>query len=143
MGRRGFTLPEILIVIVMISVLALVAVPRFAVANGKRHMESARMRVATAFATARAAAIQKGDTVRVVIASNRVTVTYGGVNLISPVPLDTLYKVRVGAPSDPYSVTFSARGFASGTTTPAKIQLRRTGVPDDSVVVTKTGMVRR
>jgi prepilin-type N-terminal cleavage/methylation domain-containing protein len=143
LGRRGFTLPEILIVIVMISVLALVAVPRFAVANGRRHMQSARMRVAAAFATARAAAIQRGDTANVVIASNRVTVTSGNANLMSPVPLDTLYSVRVGGISDPYTVTFSARGFASSGNTPAKIQLRRPGVPDDSVVVTKPGMVQR
>ena len=48
--RVGFTLPEMLIVIVMISVLALVAIPRFATGNAKRHMESARMRVAAAIA---------------------------------------------------------------------------------------------
>ena len=61
--RPGFTLPEMLIVIVMISVLALFAVPRFTSANGKRHMESARMRIAAALVTARQAAIQKGETV--------------------------------------------------------------------------------
>ena len=143
--RRGFTLPEILIVIVLISVLALVAIPRFATANGKRHVESARMRVAAAVATARQAAIQKGQTVQFKIAGNRVTVKRTGTdttNLVSPVPLDTLYKVAVSNVSDPFIIDFSARGFASLSGT-ATIRLGRTGVATDSVVILKTGMVQR
>jgi prepilin-type N-terminal cleavage/methylation domain-containing protein len=144
-ARRGFTLPEILIVIVMISVLALVAIPRFATANGKRHMESARMRVAAALATARAAAIQKGEPVRFRIASNRVTVkstSADTTNLVSPIPLDTLYDVRVTSPTGTIVVDFSARGFASYGSL-LNIKLRRPGVSDDSVLVTTTGMVQR
>ena len=142
-ARRGFTLPEILIVIVMISVLALIAIPRFSTANGKRHMESARMRIAAALATARQAAIQKGETVQFKIESNRVTVVASTTNLISPVPLDTLYKVNASVVgSSPFIVNFSSRGFAdlSGS---KKIQLTRSGVADDSVTVSKTGMVLR
>lgn len=143
-SRRGFTLPEILIVIVLISVLALVAIPRFASANGKRHMESARMRVAAALATARAAAIQKGQSVQFKITNNRVTVIASGTttNLISPVPLDTLYKVTVGNVSNPFTVDFSSRGFAT-TGGGNKIRFSRTGVADDSLFVTTTGMVQR
>jgi prepilin-type N-terminal cleavage/methylation domain-containing protein len=140
-SRRGFTLPEILIVIVMISVLALVAIPRFATANAKRHMESARMRVAASIATARAAAIQKGEPVRFKIVSNRVTVKASSdtTDLVSPVPLNTLYSVKV---DKDYTIDFSSRGFAVlGTRTP--IILSRAGVSDDSVVITKTGMVQR
>ena len=145
-GRRGFTLPEILIVIVMISLLSIVAIPRFAVANGKRHMQSAKMRVAAAAATARAAAIQKGMPVRFMIKNNRVTVIAAAkdtITLISPVPLDTLYGVRVTSGiTDSLVVNFSSRGFAAldnGTT----IMLKRNGVPADSVVITKTGMVQQ
>jgi prepilin-type N-terminal cleavage/methylation domain-containing protein len=142
--RRGFTLPEILIVIVLISLLSLVAIPRFASANGKRHMESARMRVTAALATARAAAIQKGEPVRFQINNNRVTVTRlnGSTNLISPVPLDTLYSVRASGFTNPLQIDFSARGFASYGSR-LRIGLRRSGVADDSVIVTKNGMVQR
>ena len=145
-ARRGFTLPEMLIVIVMISLLSIVAIPRFAVANGKRHMQSAKMRVAAAAATARAAAIQKGMPVRFMIKNNRVTVIAAAkdtITLISPVPLDTLYGVRVTSGiTDSLVVNFSSRGFAAldgGTT----IMLKRNGVPADSVVITKTGMVQQ
>jgi prepilin-type N-terminal cleavage/methylation domain-containing protein len=140
--RAGFTLPEILIVIVIISLLALVAIPRFATANSKRHMESARMRVAAAVATARAAAIQKGTTVQFKIASNRVTVkpTNGDTtDLVSPVPLDVLYKVNVV--SD-VTIDFSARGFPTPPNS-AKILLTRPDVAGDSVMISKSGMVQR
>jgi prepilin-type N-terminal cleavage/methylation domain-containing protein len=141
--RRGFSLPEILIVIVLISLLALVAVPRFANANGRRHMESARLRVAAALATARQAAIQKGQTVQFKIADNRITVrvTSTTVDLLSPIPLDTLYKVTVGNVTNPFTLDFSARGFASAG--PTKIYLTRSDTPMDSVRVTKSGMVQR
>lgn len=141
-SRPGFTLPEILIVIVMISLLSLVAIPRFASANGKRHMESARMRIAAGLATARQAAIQKGEPVHFVIKANRVQVRplAGTTDLISPVPLDTLYNVTTNV-TDSLAIDFSARGFS--TNGGAVIRLRRSGVPDDSVVVSKTGMVQR
>lgn len=141
--RPGFTLPEMLIVIVMISLLALVAIPRFANANGRRHMESARLRITSALATARQAAIQKGEPVHFVIKANRVRVRRlaGATDLISPVPLDTLYKVTVTNWPDSLAIDFSSRGFS--TNGGAVIRLRRTGVPDDSVLVTRTGMVQR
>lgn len=142
--RRGFTLPEILIVIVMISLLALVAIPRFASANGKRHLESARMRVAAAATTARQAAIQKAAPIRFRVASNRVTVinTATGDTLMSKIPLDTLYKVTVTRPSQPFTIDFSGRGFPTPMST-VLIELTRTGGGIDTVIVSKTGMVQQ
>jgi prepilin-type N-terminal cleavage/methylation domain-containing protein len=140
--RAGFTLAEMLIVVVMISVLALVAIPRFASASAKRNVESARLRTAAALTTARQAAIQKGQTVTFKIASNRVTVVASGLNLISPVPLDTLYKVTVGNVANPFSVDFSSRGFGNlGSAT--VVRFSRSGVPDDSLMLSTTGMVSR
>ncbi|MDF2776194.1 MAG: hypothetical protein K0S86_5695 [Geminicoccaceae bacterium] len=138
----GFTLPEMLIVIVMISVLALLAVPRFTAANGRRHMESARMRIAAALATARQAAIQKGESVEFKISQNRVTVytvKAPADTLISPAPLDTLYKVE----ADDRTVTFSARGFANLPNPENYIVLSRSGVADDTVTVSRIGMVKQ
>lgn len=144
LSRPGFTLPEILIVIVMISLLALVAIPRFNIANGRRHMESARMRIAAALATARQGAIQKGETVRFRVESDSITVRTlsSSVDLLSPVPIQTLYKVSVNSPFQPFNIDFSARGFAnlSGET---HIILRRSGVADDTVTMSRTGMVKR
>ena len=46
--------------------------------------------------------------------NERVTVVASGTttNLISPVPLDTLYKVTVGGVVQPFNVDYSSRGFA-------------------------------
>ena len=142
--RAGFTLPEMLIVIVLISLLAIVAIPRFATANGKRHMQSGRMRIGAALATARQAAIQKGQTVRFKISNNRVTVHVPStsVQLLSPVPLDTLYSITVSNVANPLIVDFSARGFAN-LSAQTVIRLSRPNTPDDSVIVSSTGMVLR
>jgi type II secretion system protein H len=145
--QRGFTLPEILIVIVMISVLALVAIPRFSTASNKRHVESARMRVAAALSTARQAAIQKGEPVQFRLKLHQVRVFTASDttrNLLSPVPLDTLYNVTttVDGVTGEFNVLFNARGFANVPATRI-IRLTRTGVPNDSVMVLTTGRVQR
>jgi prepilin-type N-terminal cleavage/methylation domain-containing protein len=141
--RSGFTLPEILIVIVIVSVLALVAIPRFSTASSKRHLESARMRVMAALATARQAAIQKGTSVTFTLDNTytvRVRQTSGDTtNLVSPVPLNTLYKVTADGS---YSIEFTSRGFTtlSGN---LPIVLTRADVGSETLTVSKTGMVMR
>jgi prepilin-type N-terminal cleavage/methylation domain-containing protein len=144
--RRGFTLIEILIVIVMISLISLVAIPRFATGNGRRNMESARLRTAAALSTARQAAIQKGEPVVFTVISDSVIVKLKAAtdtsNILSPIPLYTLYKVHAETNADPLIIEFNARGFAnSGNRT--VIQLKRTGVANDSIVIRSTGMVQR
>jgi prepilin-type N-terminal cleavage/methylation domain-containing protein len=145
-ARPGFSLIEILIVIVMISLIALVAIPRFASGSARRSVESARMRTAAALSTARQAAIQKGETVHFMLRRNRVSVFTAAnknIMLLSPTPLDTLYQVtaKVGT-SDSVLFTFNARGFANVGST-KKIRLTRPGVADDSLMVLITGMVQR
>jgi type II secretion system protein H len=147
--RRGFTLVEILIVIVMISLIALVAIPRFATGNGRRNMESARMRTSAALSTARQAAIQKGQPVLFTLTSDSVIVKLKAAtdtsNILSPIPLYTLYQVHaatVPTAVDPLTIEFNARGFASAGARTV-IQLTRSGVADDSVVILSTGMVKR
>ena len=145
-GRRaGFTLIEILIVIVMISMLALMALPRFADANGRRHLNSARMRFVSALATARQAAIQKGGKVSFTVQSNRITVQADGVNLISPVPLDTLYKVKAtsGEATTTQTIQFDGRGFASPKLASGTyFKLTRAGVGEARVPVSPLGMAQ-
>jgi Tfp pilus assembly protein FimT len=131
----------------MISLLSLVVVPRFSSGNGRRNMESARMRVAAALSTARQAAIQKGEPVQFRIKANRVrvfSVSDTVTNLLSPVPLDTLYKVEVAVDNSTaeFNAIFNARGFAKRTSS-AKIQLSRSGVANDSLMILTTGMVQR
>lgn len=132
-----------LIVVVMISLIALIGLPKFARANARRYLDAARLRVGTAVVTARQAAIQKGASVEFKVVNSRVTVRRVGetTNLISPMPLDTLYRVR--AEPDSLSIVFNGRGFVTSSTAAQKITLTRAGTPVDSVYVTKWGMVQR
>lgn len=142
-ARPAFSLVEVLVVIVMISLMSLVAAPRFARGNASRQLESARLRFVTALATARQAAIQKGTGATVTVSSNRLTVTAGGQSLISPVPLDTLYEVSI-SPANA-AITFSGRGFVSSgiSGVSQRFILSRSRATPDTVTISRTGMIRQ
>jgi len=59
-GRRGFSLMELLIVVVITGVITMMSVPRLKTTLERRGVEGARQRVEAMIATARASAIQKG-----------------------------------------------------------------------------------
>lgn len=58
--RRGFTLPEMMIAVVIMALLSLLAVPKFKTIRDRAKVSGARARVESAVATARAAAIHRG-----------------------------------------------------------------------------------
>lgn len=60
MKRAGFTMIEILVVIIMIAVLTTLALPRLTTAAQKANIRSTRIELASMVARARAAAIQRG-----------------------------------------------------------------------------------
>ena len=104
------------------------------------------MRTAAALSTARQAAIQKGEPVLFAVTADSVTVklksTADTSDILSPIPLYTLYKVRAETTPTSLTLEFNSRGFvASGVR--KVIRLTRSGVPDDSVVILPTGMVKR
>jgi prepilin-type N-terminal cleavage/methylation domain-containing protein len=60
-GRRGFSLVELLIVVVMIGVLTLVAVPKVRIYRDRSNVNAARERIESMIAIARASAIHKSQ----------------------------------------------------------------------------------
>ena len=142
--RTGFTLPEILIVVVLISVAAMIALPRFSQANARRHLNSAHMRFLSAAATARQAAIQKGAKVRFSWENDSLTVTSGGTNLMSPAPIKTLYKVEVSAVPNIDHIDYDGRGFANPALsgTGATVTLSRSDVGSKTVSISRLGMAQ-
>ena len=128
-----------LIVIVMISLIALIGLPKFTRTNARRYMSAAKTRVSTSIVTARQAAIQKGSQVEFRVSKNRVIVRSGTDTLIR-MPLDTLFNVE--AKPDSLSIFFNGRGFTSSAAAQTII-LTRPGTGDDSVNVSKWGMVQR
>jgi prepilin-type N-terminal cleavage/methylation domain-containing protein len=60
MGRSGFSLIEMLMVVILIGIVASLGFPRIRTAVQKTNVRSARVFLASATATARAAAVQRG-----------------------------------------------------------------------------------
>ena len=69
-GRRGFTLIEMLIVITVVGVLLAVLVPRYGTIAAAMNVHSAKQEISSMLSQARATAVQRERTVRVIRTSN-------------------------------------------------------------------------
>ena len=105
--RRGFTLIETLLVIVIISMLVLISYPKISSAMVKTNVRGARTTLANMFAKARTAATQTNRQTRLRFSGNQVWIVaspeaaagVGTVDTIGPVEnLNTLYGVSVTSP---------------------------------------------
>ena len=98
-SRRGFTLIEILVVVVIVGVLMLIGFPRIQDQVARSDVRSAASRLASVYAQARANAISTGRPTRFIPVGNRVVVTTGAGGVSDTVGvvhhLDSLYQVTV------------------------------------------------
>jgi prepilin-type N-terminal cleavage/methylation domain-containing protein len=149
-GRRsttGFSLTEMLIVVVLIGVISLFALPRAGVVLDRTQVGGARTTVMNQFNTARMAARSSNRTTLFRLASNVIYVERrpftGTVKdpVGSPQDLSRIYGVQVTGPD---SIVIDARGmvvlFSSGTS--AHYVVTRAGITD-SVVINSSGRVIR
>ena len=115
--RPGYTLTEMLIVVVMVGALTLMTLPKFSGLVERNKLSAAREEIAAAVATARAAAVQKGRTATLRVSGNTMWVTVvtsnaGATTTIVPVKsFSSLYNVSLAATDT--IVTYDTRGFAS------------------------------
>jgi prepilin-type N-terminal cleavage/methylation domain-containing protein len=145
-SKAGFTLIEILMVLVLIGIMATMGFPMLRDGLVKSAVKSARGQAMLLFAQARATAQESGRTVTLnfggstalLTATPRLLAGAGTVDTIAgPINLTTTYSVTTsGNPST--TVTVDPRGFASsaGTT----ITFARAGYAD-SIVVSDFGRV--
>ena len=147
--RRGYTLTEMLIVVSVVGLLTLFSLPKFAKLAERNRLSAARDELATAIATARAAAVQKGRTATLFLSGNKMWVTVvtndaGTTSTVVPVKsFSTLYNVSVAAlaPSGLTSVTFDMRGFASPRLSATGKFLITGASKKDSLCITTTGQL--
>lgn len=142
-GRGGYTLTEMMIVIVIVGSLALFTLPRFTGLNRASKLAAARAEVQAGIATARAVAIQKGRAAQFRIVGNRMTVAVDTSangqrdTVIREQPLDTKYQVTVTGPTG--EIAFDPRGWV---TTSATLKYVLTqGARKDSVCFRKSGQI--
>lgn len=147
--RSGFTLTEIMIVIAIIGLILATLTPRVRTIREGSNLRAAKDAVATALGTARAAAIQKGNTatfhvgtdtsVMVDAVSNGATIpimpkrTLGqmyGVTITVRTPVDTV-------------VPFNSRGFGKTVSGGTVRYVLTLGTRMDSVCVTMLGLVKK
>ena len=120
MNKRGVTLIEIIIVIVLVGVMTGFALPRIGDAITKQSVQSARTFFISAHARTRATAIQRGTQTQLIVSDGRLTIqsanpvtyvvdTVGGVQ-----DLGARYGVTV-QPAN-VSLTFDGRGIGTENT---------------------------
>lgn len=146
--RHGFTVPEVLIVLVTMGILFALSAPRFTVLREQSAARAARLQLGSAFAAARAAAVQKGRPATLTIDDGivRVTVLTGlsatTTTVLGPLRLDgTEGSATLASIDGPTTVTYDPRGMITpGLATVARYQLTA-GDVSDTLCVSAVGMV--
>src|SRR5579862_280261 len=150
MNRKGFTVAELLVVIVIIAITTMIGFPKIKDAIFKNNVRSARVAAATYVVTARAAAIERGCTGVVHFVSGAVWVTVcprmattgtGTIDTIGFVDnLANLYSVTMTMAID--SVQFDPRGL-SLTNAQSVVLFTTTTGARDSILINQIGKVVR
>ncbi len=144
MNRRGFSLIELLIAIVLIGLMAAFMIPRIGDVIQQQKVRSARNAITTMHARARATAIQRGRLVALVRQNNRILLlsrhpVTGVPDTIASQNLGDRFGVSLSANRD--SLAFDPRGLGmeSGNT---QIVVSRAGFAD-TIVISAVGSILR
>src|SRR5437899_12437948 len=80
MGKKGFSMIELIVVLLLIGVSASIGIPRLRDGLEKQNVRSSKALIATLAATARGAAIQRGCPATLNMTADSIWVTACGVN---------------------------------------------------------------
>jgi len=137
--RRAHTLPELVLTLVLLALVAAMAIPPFVATAARWELRAARAELVNALVLAREAALARGETATFTVdaARGEVTVTCAG-DTITRRAIGALHGVQLAASGD--SVRFAPDGLASGVSNTTLLVAR--GARIDSVVVSRLGRVR-
>lgn len=138
---------EVLLVIAMMGLLFALVTPRFTVIKEHSSARAARLQLGSAFAAARAAAVQKGKPATLTIDGDAVTVTVLSglqgqpVKVLGPMRFDGTSSAQLTVLSAPTTVTYDPRGMI----TPALEEIARyvltAGDVSDTLCISASGLV--
>jgi prepilin-type N-terminal cleavage/methylation domain-containing protein len=145
MTRRGFSLIELLIVIVLIGALASFAVPMVRRGMEARRVSGARIAITTMNAKARAIAVQRSRVVQFIVVGNEVRLVSrhpvtGAITVIEQRDLNSVYGVTVASTRD--TLRYDPRGLGLQNSA-TSIAVSRPGGFADTVVITSLGGIQR
>lgn len=146
MGRKGFSMIEMMIVVILVGVIAAIGFPRLRDGLEKQNVRSSKALIATLAATARGTAIQRGCSATLNMTVDSIWVTACGVN-------PPAASVQVGTKKlvgDEFSVTLSPTAASvvydpRGISTVFQVTTVRVIGPHyrDSVMINQVGKVIR
>jgi prepilin-type N-terminal cleavage/methylation domain-containing protein len=139
MRRLGFTLLELVVVLVVTGILLGLALPHLSAMRNRSAVRSAMGELGASFSTARGAAIARRASVAVVLdtAMGAVEVRSGGQTLLRR-PLRSIYGVVLSSNRD--SAVYDPRGLGYGVTN-LTVVVRRGGMVD-TLTMSRLGRVR-
>ena len=141
-NRKGYTLTEMLVVLIIFGVVTGLSIPRLQGVNSSAAVKSGRMATASYLAQARSIAIQRGREARFVRSGNNISVTVDSsgtqVTYLRVRNLNTTQGLTLTATQD--LISFDPRGYAIGVGSTQRFTMVRDGIRD-SVCVTKLGKV--
>ena len=145
-ARSGYSLAELLIVVVIIGVLSGVSLPRFAKVRNQAKLNAAMTRFTRAVMAARQSAIQRGKPAyfKTNNSSMWVTLDTTGNNTDSVIvtralSLDTEFGVSVTSPSGLTSIKYDPRGIATQSAKQTFVFTHTQSNTKDSLCVSKLG----
>src|SRR5687768_4980584 len=142
-GKRptGFTMIEVLLVVTIVGVSSMIVLPKLAGTLEKTNARSARDRLASMFAIARATATMTGQNVYLKAKGDSAWVVRGTANVVvQPVNFMDSYGVNLTSPID--SIAYGPRGLATNLASTKVYTLRRNEFKD-SICVNMLGQVAK
>ena len=145
MNRRGFSLIELLIVIVLIGAISSFAIPMIRRGMEARRVSGARIAITTMNAKARALAVQRSRQVRFVVTGNEIRLlslhpVTGAVTVVEQRNLNTVYGVSVASTRD--TLYYDPRGIGLQNSSTTMVVARPGGFAD-TVVITSLGGIQQ
>ena len=148
--HRGFTLAEVLMVVVVMGTVFAISVPKVTELKARTTLRASRETLTAAFATARAVAMQKGKRSTLTLSGNTIGVevvnglTATLTSVVRPQSLSSTFGTTLAAIGNtPTTITFDARGLVTPVSaTISKYQISL-GSYADTVCVSGAGVVLR